>query len=228
MSFRPFLPFRAFGGGAVASWQPPEGLDLWLHSALSVPSGGIWPDASGFARNHTLFGNAQVIAGSGLILDGSGDFAEGPQSWVGGYSAISMCAWVNVDPTITEGNPRIMGDDLTNPISFFLGSFGVGIALFVNGSAVVIYGMAHSRGTYEHFAFSWDGTNIAFYKNGTLASTASLGGSLNYTTQKWRVGTAPDANRYLKGQLDDLLVFNRGITAAEVADIYQNSPGSQI
>src|SRR4030095_6733564 len=61
----------------------------------------------------------------------------------------------------------------------------------------------------------WDGTTLRVYLNGQLAASG-IAGSLNPTTDPLRLCGDPGDNSFA-GRLDDVYIWDRAITAAEMA-----------
>jgi len=76
-------------------------------------------------------------------------------------------------------------------------------------------------GTWAHVVAVHDGTNDIIYINGAVANTKAVSGALNGTGMPLGIGWNPiDKANYLHGSLDDVLVYNRALSASEVADLY--------
>lgn len=68
------------------------------------------------------------------------------------------------------------------------------------------------------------GDTIEIYVNGRLAGTATGAAAKNVTTStSLQIGRGNDAVNYWSGAIDDLRIYNRAITAAEVQTLYRNS-----
>ena len=76
-------------------------------------------------------------------------------------------------------------------------------------------------GTWMHVAMVHDGAKDLIYMNGNLANEKDVVGSLNATKYPFGVGYNPiDGGNYFNGALDDILLFNRALTAEEIAALY--------
>ena len=79
----------------------------------------------------------------------------------------------------------------------------------VNGTTVM------PSSTWTHLAFTFDGTNLRLYVNGSLVQTVAATGAIAATTGDLLIGT--DTVGWFKGTLDDLRIYNRALTATEIA-----------
>jgi hypothetical protein len=84
-----------------------------------------------------------------------------------------------------------------------------------------------SNNTWYHAFVTYDGTTARLYVNGTLADSAVSSGAIQYgSTNNFCIGYEPgtttcNAGEGFLGTLDDIRVYNRGLTSAEVAQLYQ-------
>ena len=85
-------------------------------------------------------------------------------------------------------------------------------------------------GIWTHVVAVHDGTNDKIYINGSLANTKAVSGSLNATGKPFGIGyDAIDNTNFFDGVIDQVEVYNYGMTDAQVADLYaeQNTfPGT--
>lgn len=84
---------------------------------------------------------------------------------------------------------------------------------------------------WNHYAVSWDGTNARFYLNGQLVgSPISYPGSITPLTNapleigRDAHGTGPATTEWINGSLDDLRIYNRALSAAEISALYTAVP----
>jgi Concanavalin A-like lectin/glucanases superfamily len=70
---------------------------------------------------------------------------------------------------------------------------------------------------WTHLAFTCDGTTLRMYVNGAQAGSAAISGAIQTSTGALRIGgngTWP--NEYFKGRIDDVRIYSRQLTAAEI------------
>ena len=76
-------------------------------------------------------------------------------------------------------------------------------------------------GAWRHVVMTHDGTNDKVYINGVLKNSKAAAGALNSTTKPLGIGYDPiDTTNYFNGSLDEVLLFNTALTAAEITALY--------
>jgi hypothetical protein len=70
---------------------------------------------------------------------------------------------------------------------------------------------------WSHVASTWDGTTTRLYVNGSLVASAPLSGTMRTSGNPLRIGGNMVWNEWFKGALDEVRVYNRALSAAEVA-----------
>jgi RHS repeat-associated protein len=236
----------AAGGGGAPTTTTTATTTTVASATTTVPGGvssaglvGRWTfdsnanDSSGNANNGTLLGAASVGAGgktgNGLVLNGSANsFMQVPSSTSinGPTTALTITAWVK--PSGTSGNQVVASRQ-----------FGTGgsdvYSLYRNGTSMTQWTNSSSGGNqsmgggtvalnvWSHVTTTYDGTIIRMYVNGTQVATFNKTGTLVTTTNPLLIGanannaTANTAQELFSGVLDDVCVYSRALTAAEVA-----------
>ena len=124
-----------------------------------------------------------------------------------------MEAWVR--PTTTKGSrPVIAKED--GPV-YALQASGAGRRAggsVVTGSTVEVGGARLQPNTWQHLALTYDGSLLRIFIDGTLAGSTSTTGPVAGSDGALRIGGI--AGEYFAGTLDDVRVYNRALSAAEI------------
>ena len=76
-------------------------------------------------------------------------------------------------------------------------------------------------GTWTHVVMVHDGTKDIIYFNGAQVNEKNVAGALDKTKHPLGIGYDPiDAGSFFKGSLDEVQVYNRALSGAEVAALY--------
>ena len=92
------------------------------------------------------------------------------------------------------------------------------------------------NGTWQHICFTWNGntdsTGTELYLNGALltappAYTGDVGGPFNDAANNLGIGgqTSGSSAQSFKGRLDNVRLYNRALSGAEILEIYQSEGG---
>jgi len=76
--------------------------------------------------------------------------------------------------------------------------------------------------TWQHLALTYDGSLLAMYHNGIAVGSVPANGLITTTTGMFRIGNMPipgSTEIFLDGMVDEVTLWSRGLTAAEVACI---------
>jgi hypothetical protein len=111
------------------------------------------------------------------------------------------------------------------------GRCGMGVAnngtfaLFLvntSNAAFECQGAAVGIGTWYHGAMVWDGAVLAGYINGA-ASCAITNSMAAGSSVPVRIGSQTSSLRPFDGSIDDVLIFDRALTATEISKLYNES-----
>jgi chitodextrinase len=70
--------------------------------------------------------------------------------------------------------------------------------------------------TWTFLADTWDGSTLRLYVNGTQVSSASVTGTMPTSTAPLRIGGNSVWNEWFSGQIDEVRVYNRALSATEL------------
>lgn len=93
-----------------------------------------------------------------------------------------------------------------------------------SGTPFTIASPSVTLNQWQHLALVYDGTTLKFYKNGVLSGSTAATGSFNNATQALHLGRLPlnaTTSFYFGGKLDDVALWGKALTAAEVLCLYQ-------
>jgi fibronectin type 3 domain-containing protein len=191
-------------------------------------AGTVATDLSGNGNNGTISGATWVAGkfGGGLQFNGSGAVVQIPASAslnVG--SAITMAAWIQ-PASIQSGWRTIMQKQAD---AYFLNAsnsngnnFPAGGATTGSATNVVSATSAAAVGAWTHVALTYDGSVMRLYVNGTQVATRNAGGVVQSTTSPLWIGGNQPYGEYFSGVIDEVEVYNRALSAAEIANAMAN------
>jgi hypothetical protein len=69
---------------------------------------------------------------------------------------------------------------------------------------------------WSHVATTWDGTTLRLYVNGAQVGSRAVAGTLSTTSDPLRIGGDATWGEYFAGTIDEVRVYNRALSAAEI------------
>ncbi|MHC4498219.1 MAG: LamG domain-containing protein, partial [Planctomycetota bacterium] len=208
----------AQGSGLITHWKFDEG------------SGTTATDSAG-DNNGTIGGNPSwvtSIIGSALGFDGTGDYVDcGSDISLDITDAITIGAWVKRPNFVTDGMiaGKTNGD---------LRSAGYGLFSYTDGLAFNFYSgtwpwrktmprVAIPASEWHHVVGTFDGNNAYLYVDGEQSASLAYDGTIAAATgysfhiSFWR----PELPAYFNGTIDEVVIFNRALSAEEIQQLYQ-------
>jgi hypothetical protein len=73
-----------------------------------------------------------------------------------------------------------------------------------------------------HIACNYDGTNLSIYINGIMESSKACANCQINTTASWLIGQGVSSSYKLNGSIDEVQIYNRSLSSAEILALYQN------
>ena len=224
-------PRRRRAGFASATSSPCESLERRV--LLAIPglvaaygfdegSGATLTDASGFANHATISGATWTPSGrfgSALSFDGINDRATAVDSAsLDLTTAMTLQAWVY--PTTAAGVRDVLIKEGSNVDIYNLyASNWAGrpeANVYVGGVNRTAEGTALPVNTWTHLAGVYDGTTLMLYVNGVQAASLGVSGSLAASTGALSIGGNSIWGEHFAGRIDEVRVYNRALTQAEI------------
>jgi hypothetical protein len=195
----------------VAVGPPPAAAGLIAAYGFDEGAGTTIPDGSGHNRTLTRHGATWVPSGAhggAMAFDGVNDRLDGPVVTV--PATFTIMAWVL--------NPTTLPYEAVVSIGT-AGMFGLaeGDLLFRSPAGEVRLGRIGPSDGWQHVAVTFDGTHLRAFRNAVpigspqAAALEAFGGRLHVGA--WPLGAAVD---HLGGAVDDLRVYGRALSAAEI------------
>jgi hypothetical protein len=202
----------------------------WVSGGTNMTSDNAVPSIAGKSRNGRSFTRANsqrmsATANSSMTICGTSNY--------------TLAFWFRMDSAPATGNYGLVSND------FF--STERGISVYIGGDAVPGYWaplvfLAYTDSTNETWvpfvsvgvaASAWTfvclrlsgGTAIDYRLNSTDAPTKTLTKSFNSSRQRLFFGTRYTAADYLNGSLDEVAMWSRRLSDAEVNTLYNDGNG---
>jgi hypothetical protein len=183
-------------------------------------------DASGSANHGTVSGATRVrtdFFGRALKFDGRRDWIAIENSASLGLSGgMTLEAWVYPTARLTGWITVLMKERSGGPAYSLSANSDVGRpSTTVNtgaGDRSLSAGPQLPVKTWTHLAATYDGSTQRLYVNGELAGTRPQAGNISVSSGKLRIGgNAIWGDQNFTGYIDEVRVYNRALTQAEIA-----------
>jgi hypothetical protein len=209
--------------------NPHPGLVGWWR--FDEGSGTVAGDNSGNGNNGAIYGATWVAGkyGDALSFNGINNSVIVPQnSILSAPARLTVEAWF--DPsTLAPSVQQIVGKQV------FYNEY----RLILTGNAIVgqIYDASHEytvssasggvfaqTGVWQHAALTYDGANLRLYVNGILVNTLAVAITINPNTSPLYIGINGGVNFPFSGIIDEVRIYNRALSAAEIQTDFQQAP----
>jgi hypothetical protein len=206
-------------------------------SGTDLPSGAVssWrgegnaQDSVG-SNNGTLHGGVTFApgeVGQAFNFNGSNGYVSVPDAAsLNPTQAITVEAWINPHAHVGSSDPIVKkaGEGTVQKGGYGLEFSGNDVVFWLYLSGL---GWSHSPMAFvpldqwSHVAGVYDGHGISLYVDGKLVGTTVVSGTLVASHNPLEIGHDPaNADRWFNGEIDEATVYNRGLRAAEIQDIY--------
>lgn len=194
-------------------------------------AGSTVGDSSGLANTGTISGATRTAAGrvgGALTFDGVNDSVTIPDATsLDLTGSFTLSAWLRPSTVsgwrtviLKEGGPTglaygLHGSTNSNRPGGYASIGGADREL--NATAPLV------ANAWRHLALTYDGATMRIYIDGALVGTRSQTGTVTTTTGTLRIGGNSVWGEWFAGQIDEVRVYNRALTAAEITNA-MNTP----
>jgi fibronectin type 3 domain-containing protein len=194
--------------------------------SMDQGSGTAVPDVSGTGNNGTLSGATWATAGKfggALSFNGSSAIVTVPDAAsLDLTTGMTTEAWVR--PTVLGGDWRtvLFKDGPPGGMVYDLYAHGTAATnvptaeLNIGGDKAVSGPAALPLNAWTHLAATYDGATMRLYVNGAQVAQRAQTGSIPASTGALRIGGNTVYREYFGGLIDEVRVYNRALTAAEI------------
>lgn len=136
----------------------------------------------------------------------------------------TVAGWVR--PTSLSATQCLVNNGTNTQRNYYLGTnASAGARLYLTQGASNYLGFegvqALSTNTWYHLAGTYNNATLALYVNGVLDNSASISGAPDVGAGNLFVGSLDGTNELFPGKIDTFLIYNRGLSAGEVKQLYQ-------
>jgi PKD repeat protein len=211
-------------GGLVAAYNFQEGTGTTVQDASGQGNHGTLSNASW--TNNGQFGKALSFNGSSswvTVADkNSLDLTNGMtlEAWV--YPTATMSGWRNVllkERTGGLAYGLYANSDTNRPVA----------SINIGGNDQNLPGTsALTANTWVHLAATYDGATERLFVNGTQVASRAQTGNMPVSTGALRIGGNSVWGEYFQGRIDEVRIYNRALSAAEIQTDMTSLPPTRL
>ena len=205
----------------VSNSGPPPPTGLVAAYGFEETSGTTANDSSTAKNNGTINGPVSSTGGKfgrALSFDGTNDRVDVPDAAsLDLTTGMTLEAWVK--PTSNVGWRTVIMKERGTDLLYALYSSNGSKPRTENFTTVentAAGTTALPLNAWSHVASTYDGTNLRFYLNGALIATKATTGAMPNTANPLRIGGNAVWGEYFAGLIDEVRVYNRALTEAEL------------
>lgn len=187
-------------------------------------------DMSGRGNNGNINGATWIDGkrGKGIDFNGTSNYisiSDAGSSSLDVSSSVSISLWVNPD-TLANGYHNLIAKG-TSSINYFIDVNGTTDLVDFNGPHTCVDLAASTTlpiGTWTHIVGVYDdaANTQNIYFNGVLDTSNSCSNAMQMNDAAVRIGDFYGVE-YFNGKIDEIRIYNRALSAAEVVGLYQSS-----
>jgi hypothetical protein len=211
-------PASTLNMGLVGRWKLDEG------------SGTAAADSAGGDNNGTITGATWVMPGhpgarypntAALRFDGNDHVQIAPANMPANNRPQTVALWINYSAVPPAANGQIavvINDGMSGGARLKVGFKSAQLAAFKGGSDPTLVSAAPPAAGWHHLAYTYDGTTHRLYVDGAQRDTSTVAPNTGAAANV-RMGSNFDGSEPFTGVLDEVRIYNRALTAAEVASL---------
>ena len=220
------------GTGGILIATDPALVGQWT---MDEGSGSIAKDSSGWGNHANIFGSpswSPSPKGRALDFDGSTDYAVVSDQWaLDPTTGLTLAAWIKPQ---AQGSLDIISRAAAGSVDGYALSLTPSTASTNPRTVVMQLNEASSGNTYRvnsttqyptngstwmHVTATYDGTTMRMYVNGDLERSELGPPSIAANLINVGIGAQSDGTRKFRGQLDDVRIYRRALSATEIGEL---------
>jgi hypothetical protein len=209
--------------GLLGYWSMDENTGTTIHN-VNTESGSINTTNQGTWSGNTTLNYTTGQIGNAGSFDGVDDYVSNTSLFISENNTISV--WVK--PNIFVNSIGIWSKRGTALGSEFLRLSGTSgaITIWRNKDGANLWeqwttGNVLSTSSYNNIITVYNGTNQTIYVNGVAVVNTYTSSSNSLSNNSFYIGR--DSNTYFNGSIDEVKIWNRALSASEIAELYNRS-----
>jgi hypothetical protein len=207
----------------AAVLDPHPGLVGWWR--FDEGTGNVAKDSSEYGNDGAIYGATWVDGkySKALSFDGTNDYVQIPSSSsLNIANAISVGAWINGNVFSANGWNFIAVKPSAYEIAVWNSKLAIRLR-FVNNGDRYYFGSSLNIGQWHYLVMTYDGSTFKGYINGQLNINQPILDTIATNTNSLQIGAESGAALF-NGIIDEVRIYNRALSAAEIQADFQKGP----
>ncbi len=198
--------------GLIGYWRM-DAADIAGTTVLDRSGQGVNLTNNGTTTTPGQIAQAAIFTGNNMVSQYPLSISTSSFSYCGGVK------WTSSTPAFLISQTPSYG---TNVNSYIVVNTTIGWGFYNGSNHGAGASASYNNGSWHHYCVTGASSGSNFYVDGAAVGTsASISQTINSAAGAFRLGSSSFDNGYnFTGQQDDVRVYNRPISAAEVAQIY--------
>lgn len=224
------------------NWRDPLNRGLAAHYCLlpGVAQGRQFRDIAhgyhgtftGSPSIPTKLGGYRGAQGDGAINFNGAQYISVPHQTGINFTAMSAFVWMRPNYAGLSNLSALLSKQIDSgpeypsfDLRYRAGTFAWEVAIGVGGTEYKAGSFVAVDDVWYHIGFTYDGETLAFYGDGAVDATNSTpSGNLTTVSANLSIGQNPTfPGRFFSGDISDVRLYNRGLSAEEVNRLYIQS-----
>ncbi|HQV32367.1 MAG TPA: putative Ig domain-containing protein, partial [Calditrichia bacterium] len=218
----------------------PQGQGLVSYWSFDEQGGNVAINGAG-SNNGTLHNGPQWRPNGGrengaLEFDGVDDYVDIGTMDISGGPGMTIALWMRADDfgvadaRLISKATGVLDDEHNWMISTYDGGSALRFRLKVDGSTRTLISNTGvlSLNTWHHVAVTYDGSQMRIFRDGTQVANQSASGAIDVSPSvPAAIGNQPAGagNEPFDGLLDEVRIYNRALSAAEITALFNGTTG---
>lgn len=206
-------------------WVDSYNTGLVAYYTLDESSGTTAYD---YTKNHNGTNYGATVSATGKIntaydfVSAENDYVNVTNSTAFNTANLTISAWIKADAL--DGRPLAKWE---NGHSWILISTGTYWDFEIaNSTTLKSLRITQALDTDWHLhTITYDGINVYYYIDGSLANSTIMGGEINTTPSYIMIGAQSNVDYPFDGTIDEVGIWNRSLNSTEISDLYNSGAG---
>ncbi len=208
----------ASGRGLVGYWPMDEGVGSTTNDLSDNGNNGTWSGTP--VGTSGYYSTGKVGPWAGTFNGANNTVTVTATSSLESFNSVTMCAWANLKE-LSGSYEGIIGKRTSSNYEYGINFNNTTFQVYTSGlSGISGFTYTLPINTWTFVCGAMSSAPTALYINGSLFGTKGSGGGIINSTNNLLIGSSFSGSEFFNGFIDDVRVYNRALSAAEIQEMY--------